>query len=280
MITAPPRRLRYFAHPLATVAARDLLLLERLQLRPTDAALEIGTGSGSSLFRLAPQVRRLHGIDVCAGPLNRLRPFLPREEQKYGCEMQLMPLDFCDPGAPDALPNPYDLIYSCDTLEHVPRPAEFLVNVGRALKPGGRLFLTYPNERPEIAHGITFFEHRRDLEVMLTEAGFEAEKIRIQCLRLNPLARTILNAGWTWPRRLVKNTLRWLRRRPTTHNAQQVFDETDFFRVADRAEPLAPVINAYCWGLMRLMACCKPVYLTSPAPEVIWDRQILIEAVR
>ena len=71
-------RLTYFSRPLATVAPRDLLLSEHLHPRSTDAALEIGTGSGSSLFRFSEFVQTLHGADVSSGPIERIRRFLPR----------------------------------------------------------------------------------------------------------------------------------------------------------------------------------------------------------
>ena len=66
-------RLPYFPRPLATVAPRDLLLLESLPIRPTDVALEVGTGSGSSMIRLAGAVAAMHGVDVAEAPIERLR---------------------------------------------------------------------------------------------------------------------------------------------------------------------------------------------------------------
>jgi hypothetical protein len=50
--------------------------------------------------------------------------------------------------------------------------------------------------------------------------------------------------------------------------------------MASRLEPLAPVINAYCWGVMRLMTLTGPVYEFSQAPEIIWDTEILMRATR
>jgi SAM-dependent methyltransferase len=289
----PPR---FFARPLATVAPRDLLLLQHLQPQPRDVTLEIGTGSGSSLFRLADSVAALHSLDISTGTIERLRRFAAKSQGPLR-NVQLFVADFCQPEAAAQLPARYDLIFSCDTLEHVADPGTFLANVYQALNPGGRAFLVYPNEHPSHAHGITFFERREMLTELLRKAGFAADQIEIQTFRMARGARRVLDLGWRWPRRLGKKILRLVRRtrRQTVpspspapdssatavaSDAPQTFDQTDFFSVANRLEPLAPVINAYCWGLMRLMTWTGPVYELSPAPEVSWDTQILMQARR
>jgi 2-polyprenyl-3-methyl-5-hydroxy-6-metoxy-1,4-benzoquinol methylase len=39
----------------------------------------------------------------------------------------------------------FDTVVSCETIEHVPDPAKAVSELGRVLRPGGRLFLTAPN---------------------------------------------------------------------------------------------------------------------------------------
>src|SRR5690606_25738328 len=56
--------LKFYAYPLATVTPRDLLLLDRLPGDSNKSALEIGTGSATSMFRLGPHFRSLHGADI------------------------------------------------------------------------------------------------------------------------------------------------------------------------------------------------------------------------
>lgn len=273
------RPLSYFAHPLTTLAPRDLLLLEALDARSSDAVLEIGTGSGSSLFRLADSVAAFHGVDVCEGPVERLRRVVARRPGRFA-NVQLFTLDFCAPNAASLLPTSYDLIFSCDTVEHVADAAAFLGNIHRALKPGGRVFLTYPNEHPSIAHGITFFERREVLEQMLADAGFARHQVEIHSLRMSRLAERIMQLGWLAPRRLAKGVLRFFRGAIPRNGAPQTFAETDFYTASDRLEPAAPLINAYCWGVMKVMSLARPVYEILPAPEIIWDTRILIRATR
>jgi SAM-dependent methyltransferase len=39
----------------------------------------------------------------------------------------------------------FDIVISCETVEHVPNPAKAIHELARILKPGGKLFLTTPN---------------------------------------------------------------------------------------------------------------------------------------
>ena len=253
---------RYRAHPLTTVSPRDLLLLEHLNPKPTDVALEIGVGSGSSLFQLAPATAELHGLDIAAGPVERIRRALAKSNGPRR-RLPLYVLDFCRPGAAEQLPCRYNLIYSCDTVEHVTDPDTFFANVCAALVPGGRAFIAFPNEHPDIAHGITHFEHRQDLISILERAGFARSSISIGTLQLAKKPHRILQLAWYQPRRFLKMGLEYLRRRrPQFSNANgsgeevslkpQTFDQTDFYNLGQRLESLAPVINAYCWTVLRV----------------------------
>jgi SAM-dependent methyltransferase len=284
----------YFAHPLTTVSPRDLLLLEHLAPRPTDVALEVGVGSGSSLFQLAGAVAELHGLDIAAGPVERLR----RAAARGGGPRQRLRFfvgDFSAAGAARRLPARYDLIYSCDTLEHVASPAVFWANLYQALKPGGRAFVAFPNEHPDLAHGITYFERREALSELVHAAGFAPRDTAIDVIRMTGRARRILRYGWYQPRRLAKIALGTLRKRrprptappaeaspPPTHpcDAPQTFDQTDFYRLGNRLEWFAPLVNAYCWGLLRLASRAAPVYQVLAAPEVLWNTAVLVRAVR
>ena len=145
----------------------------------------------------------MHGADVSNGPVERLRRFLPRFREA-GRELDLFVLDFCDPLLPTRVSARYDLIFSCDTVEHVPDPAQFFKNVYGLLKPGGRAFITFPNERPEIAHGITFFDKRSTVAALLTSAGFERTRVDIRNVRMTAGAQRVLRVGWQAPRAIGK----------------------------------------------------------------------------
>lgn len=271
--------LKFFAHPLATLSPRDLMLLELLPIKDSAAALEIGTGSGSSLFRLADAFSSLHGIDVARDCVRRLQSAVDRFGRRFR-DVRLFTLDFCAPDAADQLPTRYDVIYACDTLEHVPDPEAFLGNVYQALKPGGEVLITFPNEHPSRAHGITYFERRDQLEDLLHVAGFKPEDVRVEVVELRRAPDWVFRAAWNTPRRFAKKTLRFLKGTRGPSPLPQTFEETDFFRLAGKLEGLAPLINGYCWLVMKLMSLGRSVYKVRPAPDVIWDTHILIRARR
>jgi SAM-dependent methyltransferase len=243
-------------------------------------ALEIGVGSGSSLLQLASAVAELHGLDIAEGPVERLRKVLVNRPN-----VQLFVFDFCQPGASAKLPCRYDLIYSCDTVEHVAAPDIFFANLYAALKPGGHVFVAFPNEHPSIAHGITYFEKREQLRHTLRTAGFADELVTIQTLRLTPAARRVLQTAWYRPRRLAKIALSAFRKRGQHKDAHptdtpQTFDQTDFYTLGGRVALLSPIINAYCWAVLKLASWARPVYQVLPAPSVLWNTTVLIRAAR
>jgi 2-polyprenyl-3-methyl-5-hydroxy-6-metoxy-1,4-benzoquinol methylase len=269
-------RLPYFSRPLATVAPRDLLLFELLELSPAESVLEIGIGTGSSIIRLASRARDVHGADVAGGAVERLKSALERTNRPRNVAVFVQ--DFCVDQLPAALQQRYDVVFSCDTLEHVQEPGRFFKNVHRALKPGGRAFITFPNESPERAHGITFFERREKLQQLLMEAGFQKTDTTLCSVRMAPMPAAALKLAWRMPRRVGKAVLNAVS--PRSSPAPQVFDDTDLYRWASHLDPVAPVINLYSWLVMSAMARLGPVYRVLPLRESAWDCQVLIRTCR
>ena len=268
--------IEYFTHPIVSVSPRDLLLLQMLGTKVGDVTLEVGTGSGTSILRLSRVVREAHGVDVAEGALARLRAIVAASSIQ---NVQLWSQDFCAPDVPSRFEAFYDVVLSCDTLEHVAAPDAFLMNCYRALKPGGQLFLTFPNEHPGRAHGITFFERRSELLDLLVRAGFDAARVRIETIDMSLWSRIVFTAAWRVPNHVMKRAFSVLGLMQPAHRPQ-TFDETDFFSTADKWERWAPVINAYCWAVMRFMCLSKRVYEPHSAPEVLWDTTVLIRGTR
>lgn len=68
----------------------------------------------------------------------------------------------------------YDWVFSTQVLEHVPRPAAYLAECHRLLRPGGRLLLSTHGLFPE--HGCPYDFHRWTADGLVRaarEAGFE-----------------------------------------------------------------------------------------------------------
>jgi SAM-dependent methyltransferase len=92
------------------------------------------------------------------------------EEWSYGA-IDLV----CDASAMPVADGSFDAVLCTEVLEHVPEPAKVVRELGRILRPGGRLMLTAPlgsglHQEPDHYYGgFTPFWYER----FLAEAGFE-----------------------------------------------------------------------------------------------------------
>jgi SAM-dependent methyltransferase len=102
-------------------------------------------------------------------------------------------LDFLLP-ADSALPAtiaPFDLVLSTQVLEHVPKPANYVAECFRVLKPGGRLLLTTHGLFEDHGCPYDFTRWTADgLQLLLREAGFRV--LQTQKLTCGPRAISLL----------------------------------------------------------------------------------------
>ena len=104
--------------------------------------LEIGCGRGGFscwLALQAAQATTIVAVDFASTAL--------RMGEAYAAEHGITAVrwevgDIQTIAHPDAS---FDTVISCETIEHVPDPALAVRELGRVLKPGGRLFLSTPN---------------------------------------------------------------------------------------------------------------------------------------
>jgi 2-polyprenyl-3-methyl-5-hydroxy-6-metoxy-1,4-benzoquinol methylase len=103
--------------------------------------LEIGCGRGDFSCWLARQTNgssELIAADFSATAVNKGREFAHSE----GLKLQFEVMDIQNIAHRDAS---FDLVFSCETIEHVPDPARAIRELARVLRPGGNLILTTPN---------------------------------------------------------------------------------------------------------------------------------------
>jgi SAM-dependent methyltransferase len=104
--------------------------------------LEIGCGRGDFTCWLAKQPVRPSEIvatDFAATAIRKGRAFADAQNLS-GIKWEIGDIQAI--AHPDAS---FDTVISCETIEHVPQPRLALRELGRVLKPGGRLLLTTPN---------------------------------------------------------------------------------------------------------------------------------------
>lgn len=137
--------------------------------------LEVGVGQGFLLRKLKQKypTARITAVDISI-------PFLTYVRSKVSVE--------CLVANAENLPylEEFDLVVASDILEHVLNPIDFLLSVNYSLKRGGVLILRVPFEdnmlqysrllgsRHKFAHLRNFC--RRNLEIMLKQAGFEIQQ--------------------------------------------------------------------------------------------------------
>ena len=145
---------------------------------------DLGCGTGQLTETIAPYVRRVIAVDGSADMLDAARTRIgerPNVDIRQG-ELEALPLQ---PGELDAAMLSLVLHYS-------PDPARALAEVGRVVKPGGRLLVVdmLPHEREEYQHQmghvwLGFSE--KQLSRFLTGAGFG--DIRMRGLPADPEAK-------------------------------------------------------------------------------------------
>ena len=117
----------------------DNYVFQRSKLAYVEAAkrvegrvLEIGTGTGYGVEFIAPHAERYVTLDKCR---SEELPEMPSNVEFVQCAVP--PLPFED--------ESFDCVVSFQVIEHIKRDKEFVREVYRVLKPGGRFIVSTPN---------------------------------------------------------------------------------------------------------------------------------------
>jgi SAM-dependent methyltransferase len=99
----------------------------------------------------------------------------------------------------------FDAAINVVTLEHIRDPARALGEIGRTLKPGGRVFLAIPQDWEVHQAPHDYFRYTRyGIEHLLRQAGLEVLRIEAAGGYFRLLSRRLLNGiqffkgGWRW----------------------------------------------------------------------------------
>lgn len=252
--------------PLHDFPLRDEILFQFLPLSKEMEVLEVGPGSGFTAFRISRMVRHVTLVDVAAQTVTALSTELAHLPNVTCCHA-----DVSQPGLAAALRKTFDVVFALDVFEYVGNPATCLLELAASLRPGGKLFLSYPNVPPPRGDGVNYFHHLSDLEKLLHASGLS--HWQISALRFREFPKWIYNA-------LHERPLEVLRRiRPKLGpNNPQTYEMTWAFRQKTRLSRYKLPLHFY-WGTLGiLMSAAGRSFVAEPAPEDIRGMQLLIEA--
>lgn len=97
--------------------------------------LEVGCGEGRGVELIMPQAKSFTGIDKITEVVKHLKQKYPQGDFR---QMHIPPFK----GLPD---NAYDVVISFQVIEHIKNDLEYLKEIFRVLKPGGKVLITTPN---------------------------------------------------------------------------------------------------------------------------------------
>lgn len=126
---------------------RTDLLLDALDLKPTDVAADIGAGTGYFTFRMAERLPQGRVLAVDIQP--EMIDFLKNGQKKRGTRNVVPILSTVDD--PKLPPASVDLVLFVDAYHEFSHPREMMEAIVRALRPGGRVALVeYRLEDPDV----------------------------------------------------------------------------------------------------------------------------------
>jgi len=164
------RGARWLQRPSRADNEKPGLLVDSMNLAPSDVVADIGAGTGYFTFRIAPRVPdgRVFAVDIQPEMLAIMRDSI----ETTGVD-NVTPVrgTGTDPNLPaDSL----DAALMVDAYHEFSHPREMMLNLKDALVPGGRVYLVeYRKEDPSIPikplHKMTEAQARKEM----TAAGFE-----------------------------------------------------------------------------------------------------------
>ncbi len=131
--------------------------------------LDVGCGTGGTMAVLSDG-GEVWGCDVSSEALGFCRQ---RDLERLAC-CDAQALSFCD--------ESFDVVLSCDVLEHVPHDDRAMGEMYRVLRPGGIAIITVPalqrlwSSHDEVLHHLRRY-HKAPLRKQLTAAGFRVLRL-------------------------------------------------------------------------------------------------------
>ncbi|HLJ17359.1 MAG TPA: class I SAM-dependent methyltransferase [Bryobacteraceae bacterium] len=252
--------------PLHDFPIRDHILYQYLPMSTDLALLEVGPGSGFTAFRLAREVDRVCLVDVAAEPIDELRGQFS-EQSNVECVYWANPAG----AIPLREEEQFDAAFALDVFEYVPDACAWLQEVGAVLKPGGDLFLTYPNAAPPQGDGVTYFSRVSEIAELLRAAGYSRHTIQV--VRVRPFAALVYRLLHELPLHLYR------RLRKGDRNARpQTYEGTWAFQQRLRMRRQKVLVHLYWAALGLLLRLGGNVFKERAASGGILGEQLVLRA--
>jgi SAM-dependent methyltransferase len=252
--------------PLNDFPIRDEILFQYLPMEPKMKVLEIGPGSGLTAFRLSRHVGGMTLVDTAPEAVSELRRKLSSISNiRFVCA------DLGKPGLPGTLRERYDIAFAMDVLEYVSDPPTGLRNLAEVLRPGGELFLTFPNVPPPVGDGVTYIDSLEDLGDMLRTAGFR--RWTVSTVELRPYAASVYRLLHEVPLRLYRKM-----RGGASEERPQTFDRVWSFQHRRSLERLRTPIHFMWMTLAGILRLGGSVFTAKPATNERLRNQLVIRA--
>ena len=144
-------------------------VVDRLSLKPGDKVADIGAGGGYFTWYLADAVGpegTVYAVEIERTGLDMIRRDMPARGVKNVVPIHAQPMD-------PLLPEPVDLVFSCDTYHHMNDRSGYFRSLARYLKPDGRVAILdfHPHGffSGFLGHGTAAEDVRREMEA----AGYQ-----------------------------------------------------------------------------------------------------------
>lgn len=150
------------------------------RLNKSDDVIDAGCGVGYGSALLAARANSVYAIDISEDAIAYANKYWAKPNISHAVE----DLSFFS----IAKPQRFDAIVAFEVIEHLIEPRLFLMRAFEALKSGGRIFVSVPNENV-IPHTVSLnpfhFKHYTIIEIrnLMLECGFDVKKVASQNIK-------------------------------------------------------------------------------------------------
>jgi SAM-dependent methyltransferase len=238
-------------------SARDYLILDNIPISKEISVLEIGVGTGSTAELIIGKVKEFCGVDISKELIEVLSA-----TYRNNNSVNFYRLDVCSDAS---LGKRFNVIYSADTLEHVKQPKGFFNFIVRHLSFDGIAVVTFPSESEVKHHGITWFNSKTDLLMLIDSVGLKVDNLSE--VRETIWHKIIRKYLWDLPKSLVS--------RQNITIPPQTFEQTEAFQIIQDGGIKVKFFACYAKTITR-MAALFSLYNYFEVSENINNKNLLI----